>query len=276
MRSISSVHPENVPTLPPAALREKFLVPGLFVPGQIELVYWEIDRTVIGGAVPLGGPVELTADAELRAPSFCARRELGVINLGGAGAIETDGVRHAMAPLDGLYAGRGTQRIVFHSDDAAAPAKFYLLSYPAHRDYPTRHVAFSSRSGDQLGTAASANGRVLRKYIAPGLVESCQLVMGLTVLAPGQVWNTMPCHTHLRRSEVYCYAGIAPDQAVFHFMGEPAATRHLVLHDLDVIISPSWSIHSGVGTACYSFVWGMGGENQEFADMDQVAIADLR
>jgi 4-deoxy-L-threo-5-hexosulose-uronate ketol-isomerase len=276
MRSIPSVHPENVPTLPSAALRDKFLVSGLFAPGAIELAYWEVDRTILGGAVPLAAPLELTADAELRAASFCARRELGVINLGGAGAIETDGVRHAMAPLDGLYVGRGTQRVVFHSDDAAAPAKFYLLSYPAHREYPTRHIAVASLPGEQLGTAVMANQRRLRKYIAPGLVESCQLVMGLTVLASGQVWNTMPCHTHMRRSEVYCYAGIAPDQAVFHFMGEPDATRHLVLHDLDVVISPSWSIHSGVGTASYSFVWGMGGENQEFADMDQVAIADLR
>jgi 4-deoxy-L-threo-5-hexosulose-uronate ketol-isomerase len=276
MRSIPSVHPENVPTLPSAALRDKFLVSGLFAPGAIELAYWEVDRTILGGAVPLAAPLELTADAELRAASFCARRELGVINLGGAGAIETDGVRHAMAPLDGLYVGRGTQRVVFHSDDAAAPAKFYLLSYPAHREYPTRHITVASLPGEQLGTAVMANQRRLRKYIAPGLVESCQLVMGLTVLASGQVWNTMPCHTHMRRSEVYCYAGIAPDQAVFHFMGEPDATRHLVLHDLDVVISPSWSIHSGVGTASYSFVWGMGGENQEFADMDQVAIADLR
>ena len=201
---------------------------------------------------------------------------MGIINLGGAGSIEVDGVSHTMAPQDGLYIGRGADRVVFHSQNVSAPARFYLLSYPAHRDYPTRHIAFASLAGDALGTAAAANQRVLRKYIAPGLVESCQLVMGLTVLASGQVWNTMPCHTHMRRSEVYCYAGIAPDQAVFHFMGEPDATRHLVLHDLDVVISPSWSIHSGVGTASYSFVWGMGGENQEFADMDQVAIADLR
>ena len=276
MRFLSSVHPDDTPTLPPAVLRDRFLVSGLFQPGFVKLAYWEIDRTVIGGAVPLGEPLELPAHAELRAPTFCARRELGIINLGGPGIVEVDAVRHTLATHDGLYVGRGSGRIVFHSQDAARPATFYLLSYPAHSTFPTRHIAVEHLAGSNLGTAGAANQRILRKYIAPGLIESCQLVMGLTVMAPGQVWNTMPCHTHPRRSEVYCYAGLAPDQAVFHFMGEPTATRHLVIRDLDVVLSPPWSIHSGVGTTNYTFVWGMGGENQEFADMDSVATASLR
>jgi 4-deoxy-L-threo-5-hexosulose-uronate ketol-isomerase len=275
MRFIPSVHPDDIATATTPALRERFLLSGLFAPGQVNFVYWEVDRTVVGAAVPLASPLDLPADPDLRAPAFCARRELGIINLGGAGTIEVDGHRHTLAPRDGLYVGRGATRVIFHSQDAAAPAKFYLLSYPAHREFPTRHIAFASVVAAQLGASATANQRELRKYIAPGLVESCQLVMGLTTLAPGHVWNTMPCHTHARRSEVYCYAGIASDQLVIHLMGRPQETRHLVLRDLDVVLSPPWSIHSGVGTAAYSFVWGMGGENQEFADMDAVAMPDL-
>ena len=276
MRSISSVHPENVSTLPSATLRERFLVSGLFIPGQVQLAYWEVDRTVVGGAVPLAMPLELPADAELRAPTFCARRELGIINLGGAGSIEVDGVSHTMAPQDGLYIGRGADRVVFHSQNVSAPARFYLLSYPAHRDYPTRHIAFASLAGDALGTAAAANQRVLRKYIAPGLVESCQLVMGLTVLASGQVWNTMPCHTHDRRTEAYLYTDLPADARVVHLMGRPDRTRDLIVADGQAVISPSWSVHCGFGTRSYAFVWAMGGEDQTFDDMDHVAITEMR
>lgn len=276
MRFLPSVHPDDVNAATTDGLRERFLVSGLFVPGEVVLAYWEVDRTVVGGAVPMGAPLELPAHAELRAPSFCARRELGVINLGGAGSIEVEGKQQTLARFDGMYIGRGTERVVFHSQSTATPAQFYLLSYPAHTSHPTRHIAFADVEGERLGSAASANVRVLRKYIAPGLVESCQLVMGLTAMEPGGVWNTMPSHTHRRRSEVYCYADVPDDQVVFHLMGDPAATRHLVMRNLDVVLSPSWSIHSGVGTAPYVFVWGMGGENQEFADMDAVAMRDLR
>ncbi len=275
MQFLSSVHPDDIKSAHTAQLRERFLLGGLFTPGAIKFAYWEIDRTVVGGAVPLGSPLELQTDPGLRAATFCERRELGVINLGGAGAIEVDGTRHPMATHDGLYVGRGAKGIVFHSDDAAAPAKFYLLSYPAHHAYPTKHISAAAFPAANLGASATANQRALRKYIAPGLVESCQLVMGLTVMQPGSVWNTMPSHTHLRRSEVYCYSGIPADQVVFHFMGQPHETRHLVMRDGDVVLSPSWSIHSGVGTTAYAFVWGMGGENQEFADMDAVATKDL-
>jgi 4-deoxy-L-threo-5-hexosulose-uronate ketol-isomerase len=276
MRFISSSHPDDASAATPAMLRQRFLVSGLFVPGEVSLANWEVDRTVLGGVVPQASPIELPAHPELRAPFFCARRELGIINLGGAGAIEVDGQTHPLAPHDGLYVGRGSQRLVFHSASGDQPAKFYLLSYPAHREFPTRHIAVSDVKGEKLGTVEGANRRILRKYIAPGLVESCQLVMGHTVMEPGGVWNTMPTHTHQRRSEVYCYTGIAPDQAVFHFMGRPDATRHLVVRDLEIMLSPSWSIHSGVGTAPYGFVWGMGGENQDFADMDPVPIRDIR
>jgi 4-deoxy-L-threo-5-hexosulose-uronate ketol-isomerase len=275
MRFLSSVHPADTAAASPAQLRERFLVSGLFVHGKVSLAYWEVDRTVVGAAVPTAEPLELPAHPELRVPFFCARRELGIINLGGAGSIEVDGQAFALAPHDGLYVGRGVQRVVFHSENAQQPARYYLLSYPAHRDCPTRHLAFAGIAGDTLGTVPGANRRILRKYIAPGLVESCQLVMGLTMMEPGGVWNTMPSHTHRRRSEVYCYAGLPDDQVVFHFMGEPTATRHLVMRSLDVVLSPSWSIHSGVGTAPYAFVWGMGGENQDFADMDAVAIRTL-
>lgn len=275
MQYLSTAHPDDIKSANTSLLRARFLLTGLFKPGSIELAYWEVDRTVVGGAVPLATPLELQTDAGLRAATFCERRELGVINLGGAGAIEVDGARHAMATHDGIYIGRGAKGIVFHSDDAAAPAKFYLLSYPAHRPYPTKHISAAAFPAAQLGATATANQRALRKYIAPGLVESCQLVMGLTAMQPGSVWNTMPSHTHLRRSEVYCYANLPADQVVFHLMGQPQETRHLVVRDLEVALSPSWSIHSGVGTTNYVFVWGMGGENQEFADMDAVATKDL-
>lgn len=276
MRFIHSVHPGDINGATTATLRDRFLVAGLFVPAEVTLAYWEVDRTVLGGAMPVGQPLELPAHPDLRAPFFCARRELGVINLGGSGSVDVNGERHALSTFDGLYVSRGTEQVVFHSDDARAPALFYLLSYPAHREYPTRRIAFADVPGDKLGTIGAANLRILRKYIAPGLVESCQLMMGLTVMQPGGVWNTMPTHTHHRRSEVYCYTGIPADHAVFHFMGEPAATRHLVVRDLEATLSPSWSIHSGVGTAPYGFVWGMGGENQDFADMEVGAIPELR
>ena len=276
MRFLPSVHPADCSAAPTAVLRDRLLLSGLFAAGEISLAYWEVDRTVVGAVVPLAQPLDLPAHPELRVPFFCARRELGVINLGGAGAIDVGGETFALAPHDGLYVGRGQQKVVFRSEDPERPARFYLLSYPAHREYPTRHIAFADTAGDKLGTAAAANRRILRKYIAPGLVDSCQLVMGLTMMESGGVWNTMPSHTHRRRSEVYCYAGLPSDQVVFHFMGEPDATRHLVMRDLEVVLSPSWSIHSGVGTAPYAFVWGMGGENQEFADMDAVAMSQLR
>lgn len=247
----------------------------LFQPGEVHAVYWEIDRTIVGGAVPAGQGVELSPRGVVDTKTLCERREIGIINLGGPGRIEVNAATHAMAPRDGYYAGRGSPDIVFHSDSAADPAKFFFLSYPAHHAYESRRIPFASVKGERLGTPAGANVRTLYKYFAPGLVDTCQLTMGFTELAEGHVWNTMPPHTHVRRSEVYCYFNVKPDQAVFHFGGTPDATRHHVVRDLEAVLSPSGEIHSGVGTAAYSFVWGMGGENQVFSDMQPAPIRTL-
>lgn len=262
--------------LPPEELRRQFLVTGLFQPGELRLRAWETDRTIVGAAVPLAAPLPLASDPEMRAAYFLERREAGVINLGGAGVVRADGVDHPLGRLDSLYLGRGTKDVVFRSDSVAEPARFYLLSYPAHTAYPTRRIALADVAGVRLGARENANERTLHKVIHPGAFPTCQLVMGFTRLDPGSVWNTMPPHTHLRRSEVYLYFDLPPNQAVFHFMGEPQATRHLVVRDLDIVLSPPWSIHSGAGTAAYTFVWGMGGENQEFSDMDPAPLAELR
>ena len=269
-------YPRLAAALPPEQLRAEFLVAGLFAPGAANFRYWETDRTIIGGITPGTGPLDLPNPAEVRSAFFLERREAGVINLGGPGSITVDGAEHAMAPLDGLYLGRGTRAVAFRSLSASQPARFYFLSYPAHAAHPVRHVAHAAVTGTRLGAAATANDRTIFKYFHPGAFPTCQLVMGFTRLEPGCVWNTMPPHTHLRRSEVYCYFNVPADGAVFHFMGEPSATRHLVVRDLEVVLSPPWSIHSGCGTAAYAFVWGMGGENQEFADMDPAPVASLR
>lgn len=268
-------HPRIASTLSPEALRAEFLLSGLFQPGAATFRYWETDRTIVGGIVPGPTAVALPNPPEVRSAFFLERREAGVINLGGAGTMTVDGTTHVLEPLDGIYLGRGTRAVSFASRAADQPAKFYFLSYPAHATYPVKPVAFKDATPTRLGAAASANDRTIYKYFHPGAFPTCQLVMGFTRLEPGSVWNTMPPHTHLRRSEVYCYFNVPPTQAVFHFMGQPTATRHLVVRDLDAVLSPPWSIHSGVGTAAYSFVWGMGGENQEFADMDPAPIASL-
>lgn len=269
-------HARTASSLPPEQLRAEFLVSGLFSPGVASFRYWDTDRTILGGVVPLATAVDLPNPAEVRSAFFLERREAGVINLGGPGSITVDGTVHAMEALDALYLGRGVKAVSFASRSADQPARFYFLSYPAHAAYPVRHIAFKDAKGDRLGARESANERMLYKLIHPGAFPTCQLVMGFTRLEPGSVWNTMPPHTHLRRSEVYCYFNVPATQAVFHFMGQPTATRHLVVRDLDAVLSPPWSIHSGVGTAAYSFVWGMGGENQEFADMDPAPVAQLR
>ena len=276
MQLYQTSSPRVTPTLSPGDLRSEFLVPGLFRPGEAVFAYWETDRTVLGGITPAAAPVALPNPPEVRSAFFLERREAGVINLGGPGAVTVDGTTHPMEPLDALYLGRGTRAVSFTSRSAEKPAHFYFLSYPAHTAYPVRHLALKDAQGVRLGTREGANERTLFKLIHPAAFPTCQLVMGFTRLEPGSVWNTMPPHTHLRRSEVYCYFDVPPAQAVFHFMGAPAATRHLVVHNLEAVLSPPWSIHSGVGTAAYTFVWGMGGENQEFADMDPAPVPSLR
>ncbi len=256
-------------------LRTAFLLDALFVPKKLELVYSDTDRAIIGSAVPMDSEIALTADAELRAAFFCERRELGILNIGGKGSINVDGENYIMDKLDCLYVGRGSRKISFASQSANDPAAFFLLSYPAHSTYPIAHAKVKDAAPVELGTVADANRRTIFKYIHPGGIKSCQLVMGFTRLQEGSVWNTMPPHTHTRRSEIYLYFNLGPKR-VMHFMGQPQDTRHLVVADRQAVISPSWSIHCGCGTGAYTFCWAMGGENQTFEDMDSVAVEKLR
>ncbi|AWB65855.1 5-dehydro-4-deoxy-D-glucuronate isomerase [Saccharobesus litoralis] len=257
-------------------LRDAFLVNTLFQEGMIELVYCEVERGILGSAVPTSQELVLEAGAELAADYFCQRREVGVLNIGAAGKISVDGNNYTMNKLDCLYIGRGAKNIRFSSDDASQPAKFYILSYPAHTSYPTTHASQQDANPLQLGTVEDSNQRTIFQYIHPNGIQSCQLVMGYTALKPGSVWNTMPAHTHERRTEVYMYFDVSPDNAVFHFMGPQDETRHIAVHNQQAVISPMWSIHSGCGTQAYSFCWGMGGENQRFDDMDHIAKTALR
>ncbi|WP_433972161.1 5-dehydro-4-deoxy-D-glucuronate isomerase [Tunturiibacter lichenicola] len=257
-------------------LRETFLLEGMFEPGEIEFSYVDLDRTVIGSAVPETETLTLETEPELRAEYFLERRELGVLNVGGAGSVVVDGKIFDLEKLDCLYVGRGNRAVTFSSKKASDPAYFYLLSYPAHAEYPTAMAKFSDLQGVQLGAAETCNKRTIYKAIYKDGIKSCQLVMGFTLLESGSNWNTMPPHTHMRRSEVYFYFDVDPAHRVLHLMGPPDATSHLVVADKEVVVSPGWSIHAGVGTKNYAFCWGMGGENQAYDDMDPVTIADLR
>ena len=257
-------------------LRAAYLLESLFVPGELKLVYTDTDRAIVGGAMPLQGPLMLAASAELRAEYFCERRELGILNIGGAGIVEVEEQSFAVAKLDCLYVGRGSRKVILKSRDESDPAAFYLLSYPAHTPCPTVLACKSEATAVELGTPADANRRTIYKYIHTGGIKSCQLVMGFTQLQDGSVWNTMPPHTHTRRSEVYVYFDLGPNRRVMHFMGTPQETRHIVLADRQAVISPSWSIHCGCGTGAYSFCWGMGGENQTFEDMDPAPLNTLK
>jgi 4-deoxy-L-threo-5-hexosulose-uronate ketol-isomerase len=266
----------RIRTMTTDELRASFLVRDVFRPGEITLRTVDLDRVVLGGAVPEREMLALEAPAFMAATFFTERRELGVLNIGGAGRVRVDGTAYAMKNRDGLYIGRGSREIAFESESPDRPARFYLVSYPAHVSCPTRHIARDQANVTELGTAAQANRRRLSKYVYPGGVESAQLVMGITELQEGSVWNTVPPHTHVRRTEVYLYFDLREDAVVFHFVGEPAETRNIVVRDGEVALSPGWSIHAGCGTASYTFCWAMGGENQEFADMEMVDVRDLR
>jgi 4-deoxy-L-threo-5-hexosulose-uronate ketol-isomerase len=257
-------------------LRQAYVVETLFAPGEVRLVHWEPERTVIGSAVPINVPLALPCPAELRAASFNQRRELGIVNLGEPGAVSVDGTQHALGKRDMLYVGRGAQHVFFSSANPEAPALFYLVSHAAHAPFPTTRIAQAEAETVALGTTTNSSQRVLRRYIHENGVKSCQLVMGATEILEGSVWNTLPPHTHTRRTEIYLYFDLPPDAAVFHFMGPPEATRSLVLRNLQAVLSPPWSVHFGAGTTRYTFVWSMGGENQAFADMDGVEVARLR
>lgn len=259
-----------------AQLRESFLIDDLFARGSIDLYYTDCDRAVVGSACPASSPLKLEAGDELRADFFCQRRELGILNIGGTGTVVADGMEYKLARGESLYIGRGTKDISFVSDNSDSIAEFYLLSYPAHKQYPTLKSALGDANMLHLGEQSQANVRTINQVICQARIQSAQLVMGYTKLEEGSVWNTMPVHTHERRSEIYMYFDIEPGECVFHFMGSPQETRHIVVRNKQVVLSPSWSIHSGCGTRNYTFCWGMGGENQRFDDMDAVPTDELK
>ena len=276
MKIVHAPSPNETSVLDTAGLRESFLLDGLFEAGSLTLIYTDLDRAIVGSAVPTTAPLKLDAAAELRAEFFCERRELGILSIGGKGKVTVDGTAHALDKCDCLYVGRGSREILFASDDAADPAAFYLVSYPAHAAYPTVKATRADANRVELGSKEECNERTILQYIHENGIKSCQLVMGFTEFKPGSIWNTMPAHTHLRRSEVYCYFDVPAGHAVLHMMGEPGETRPLWVHDRQAVLSPAWSIHCGAGTAAYRFCWAMGGENQAFTDMDKVDIRDLR
>ena len=256
-------------------LREEFHICGLFTNDNVKMVYSHIDRIIAAGVMPVTKALALEAGKELAAEYFLQRREMGCINVGGKGTVTVDGVAYEMNPRDGMYIGMGNKEITFESADPADPAKFYVSSCPAHASYPIVKIDISKAKKVPCGSAEECNKRVINQYIHPEVIKSCQLTMGLTQLEPGSNWNTMPCHTHDRRMEVYFYLDMGENDVVFHMMGEPTETRHIIMHNEEAVISPSWSIHSGVGTRAYSFIWSMCGENQEFTDMDHIATKDL-
>ena len=269
-------HPEDVKGYDTEALRRHFLVEQVFAIGEINLVYSHVDRVVFGGAMPTVEALELKGGKAFGGDVFLARRELGVVNVGPAGRVTVDGETFPLASGDGLYVGMGARSVRFESDEASRPARFYLMSSPAHASYPTVRITRAQANPRRLGAPETCNVRTIYQYVHPAVCQSCQLVMGVTELEPGSVWNTYPPHTHERRMEVYFYFNMAPATSVFHLHGQPSETRHIVVGNEQAVISPSWSIHSGVGSGAYAFIWGMAGENQTFDDMDTLGPNDLR
>ncbi|MCF2500864.1 5-dehydro-4-deoxy-D-glucuronate isomerase [Dyadobacter chenhuakuii] len=267
---------KEVSQMDTAALRENFLIENIFINDQINFVYTHYDRVMIGGAVPATGPLTLETYGPLKAEYFLERREIGIINIGGKGQVKADGATFEISKLGCVYLGKGTKEVIFSSENQADPAVFYLLSSPAHQTFPATLFTKEDAAPTTMGSMETSNHRTIYKYIHAAGIQSAQLVMGLTVLQTGSVWNTMPAHVHDRRMEAYCYFDVPANQRILHLMGEPTETRHLWLSDRQAIISPPWSIHSGCGTSSYSFIWGMAGENRDYTDMDAVAITDLR
>lgn len=271
-----AIHPEHMKSLDTGEIRNHFLVEKLFEKGEATMVYSHIDRIITGGVCPAGEPLELTVTKELGVDYFLQRREMGIINVGAAGTVWVDGNAFGLGNKECLYIGMGPKAVSFASADPNQPAKFYFNSTPAHTAYPAVRLSLNDAKCLNLGSPEKANVRTIYQFIHPAVLKSCQLVMGLTILASGSNWNTMPCHTHDRRMEVYLYFDLPADALVFHLMGEPRETRHIVVRNEQAVISPSWSIHSGVGTGNYTFIWGMAGENQTFTDMDDVPISILK
>jgi 4-deoxy-L-threo-5-hexosulose-uronate ketol-isomerase len=258
-------------------LRKSFLIEDLFQKNKIPMTYSDVDRSITGSAVPSGKTLKLVATKkEMAANYFAERREIGVINIGEKGSIKLDGKNYVMNHYDALYIGRGTKKIEFHSHDSKKPSKFYFVSYPAHKEYPSKHIKHSDATPVKLGSLADSNSRTIHKYIHTENLQTCQIAMGLTILDEGSVWNTMPAHTHQRRSEVYMYFNLNPDSFVVHLLGEPDETRHIIIRNEQAVLSTSWSMHSGCGTKNYAFIWAMGGENQVYDDMDWISMKDLK
>jgi 4-deoxy-L-threo-5-hexosulose-uronate ketol-isomerase len=270
-------NPDYYKSMNTEELRNNFLVDSLFKPGELNLIYTDVDRSIIGSAVPINKELSLTGSKkETASEYFAERREVGIINIGSKGSVNVDGILYILENKDCLYIGKGAREIKFYSKDPADPSFFYIASYPAHKEFPVKLVCYSDAEKQSLGSIKNCNKRVINKYILPGKVDSCQLVMGLTEIENGSVWNTFPPHTHQRRTEIYLYFDLKDDSMVFHFMGEENETRHIIVRDKQAVISPSFSIHSGVGTSNYSFIWGMGGENQVFDDMDSLNLENIK
>ncbi len=276
MKTLLISDPIRYPRMTSEELRKSFLMDDLSHQGAIELTYVDLDRAIVGVASPIDRALTLESRPELRAGFFTERRELGALNVGGAGVVHVGGASYALGNLDLIYIGRGNPEIRFESKSKDAPAAFYILSYPAHVAYPVAVVKKDSVQPTELGSAANSNRRSIYKYVHAEGVKSCQLVMGVTHLHEGSTWNTMPAHTHMRRSEVYFYFDLDQQARVFHLMGPPKETKHIVVSNQQAVVSPGWSIHAGVGTEAYKFCWGMGGENQDYADMDPVSLASMR
>ncbi|HEV8282683.1 MAG TPA: 5-dehydro-4-deoxy-D-glucuronate isomerase [Chitinophagaceae bacterium] len=268
--------PKETAAMTTQELRGNFLVENLMVNDEIKLVYSHYDRIIIGGAKPVNKTLELPTHSELKADFFLERREIGIINVGGAGIVKADDESFSLNKLDCVYLGKGTEKVSFKTEDKSSPAIFYFLSAPAHAIHSNHLMKKEEASPVTIGDTKTANHRTIYKYIHADGIKSCQLVMGLTVLGEGSVWNTMPAHTHTRRMEAYFYFDVYPDHRIIHLMGHPQETRHLIVANHEAIISPPWSIHAGCGTANYSFIWGMGGENYTYTDMDAVAIGELQ
>ncbi len=271
-----AIHPDQAVYLDTGELRGHFLIQDLFIPGEIKMVYTYYDRLIVGGLCPIRESTLEVDKAIIGGASLLERREMGIINIGGTGTVAVDGKRFELATKDGLFIGMGARDVAFTSADPNTPAKFYFNCAPAHTEYPTVKITPVEATPVQLGSQEKSNRRAIRKYFHPDGIKSCQLVMGMTTLESGSVWNTMPVHTHQRRMEAYLYFNIPAEDVVMHMMGEPSETRHIIVRNEEAVLSPSWSIHSGAGTCSYSFIWGMVGENQTFTDMDSVPMTILK
>ena len=269
-------HPKEVSRMNTEELRKAFLVEKYMINDELNYMYSHYDRVIIGGAKPVTKTLELQNDPELRSEYFLERRELGIINVGGSGTVQADGIKHDLEKLSCLYLGKGTKKVSFKSKDPKDPAVFFLMSAPAHFIYPNTVMHKEAASPVSLGDPSTSNKRTIYKYIHLEGIRSCQLVMGLTVLENGSVWNSVPPHTHTRRTEVYFYFDLPEQQRLFHYMGEPTETRHILMQNHEAVISPPWSVHFGSGTSNYAFIWAMAGENQVYSDMDPLAVTDLK